>query len=230
VAREVVSAIGRARVVTASNVLAHVADQHDFMTGVAELLAPGGMFITENHDVYEVTAGLQIDTVYHEHLRFYSPATLGYLLSMHGFAVARVESVDTHGGSFRAWATRPEPDLQARAGRARDQLCRLLETASGEGKIYGVGAATRATPLIHFAGLGRWLDRIVEVPGSAKIGTMMPGTQIPVTDERDLAEDQPPTALLLAWHIADDLVPKLRAAGYRGKFIVPLPQARYYRG
>lgn len=229
-ARGIVSALGRARVVTASNVLAHVSDQHDFMTGVGELLAPGGTFITENHDVFEVISGLQIDTVYHEHLRYYSPATLGYLLSLHGFMIARMESVETHGGSFRTWAVQPEPDLQARAGRARAQLCRLVEAAAADGKVYGVGAATRATPLIHFAGLGRWLDRIVEVPGSAKIGTMMPGTQIPVVDERELIEAQPPTALLLAWHIADDLVPKLRAAGYLGKFIVPLPFARYYRG
>lgn len=229
-AREAVSALGRARVVTASNVLAHVSDPHDFMTGVAGLLAPRGMFVTENHDVYEIIQGLQIDTVYHEHLRYWSPATLGRLLAMHGFAVARTEPVGTHGGSFRTWALQPEPDLQARAGRARDQLCRLLETASEDGKIYGVGAATRATGLIHFAGLGRWLDRIVEVPGSAKIGTMMPGTQIPVTPESDLIADQPPYALLLAWHIGEDLVPKLRAAGYRGQFIIPLPRAGLYRG
>jgi hypothetical protein len=230
VARDVVSALGPARVITASNVLAHVSDQHDFMAGVTALLAPGGTFITENHDVYEVIAGLQIDTVYHEHLRYWSPATLGYLLNMHGFATALTEPVDTHGGSFRTWAVRRDQDLQARAGRARDQLCTLMEAAAANGKIYGIGAATRATPLIHFAGLGRWLDRIAEVRGSAKIGTMMPGTQIYVVDERELIEAQPPTALLLAWHIADDLVPALRAAGYKGKFIVPLPSARYYRG
>jgi SAM-dependent methyltransferase len=230
VARDIVSSLGHATVITASNVLAHVSDQHDFLAGVNALLAPGGTFITENHDAFEVVNGLQIDTVYHEHLRFYTPATLGYLLSMHGFTAARMESIDTHGGSFRTYAVRRRLDLQADAERTRDQLCRLLEAASEEGKIYGVGAATRATPLIHFARLGRWLDRIVEVPGSAKIGTMMPGTQIPVTDERDLTEDQPAFALLLCWHVADDVIPKLRAAGYRGKFIVPLPQPRIIHG
>jgi hypothetical protein len=105
-----------------------------------------------------------------------------------------------------------------------------MEIASEAGPVYGVGAATRATPLIHWAGLARWLRLVVEVPGHPKIGSTMPGTMIPVTDEKYLVEDQPPHALLLCWHVAADVVPKLRAAGYEGKFIVPLPQARIWHG
>jgi C-methyltransferase C-terminal domain/Methyltransferase domain/Putative zinc binding domain len=224
------SALGPARVITASNVLAHVADPHDFMEGISILLADGGTFVTENHDAASVIGGLQIDTVYHEHLRFFTPATLGRLLEMHGFLVTRTENIPTHGGSFRTWAIRSPQQLQARAETARDQLCRLLEVTSEKGEIWGVGASTRATPLIHFAGLGRWLKAIAEVPGSAKIGTKMPGTSIPVVDERWLIEAAPPAVLLLSWHIASDIVPKLRAAGYLGDVIIPLPAPRIYRG
>jgi len=229
-ARRITAALGQARVITASNVLAHVADQHDFMSGVAHLLAPGGTFITENHDLTAVINGLQIDTVYHEHLRFYSVASLGYLLSIHGFGAARIEEIPTHGGSFRTFATRLELDLQGRAGRAREELRRLLDFAAEDGAIWGVGAATRAGPLIHFAGLEAWLDAIAEVPGNAKIGRDFPGTSIPVVDEAGLTAAQPPWAVLLAWHIAPTLVPKLRAAGYTGQFIVPLPRPHIYRG
>jgi hypothetical protein len=230
VAGDIVSTLGRATVVTASNVLAHTGDVHDFLAGVQDVLDERGTFITENHDFASVVNGLQIDTVYHEHEMFFTPATLGRLLEQHGFTASRIEQIPVHGGSFRTWAVRCKPDLQARADTARDQLCRLMEIASEAGPVYGVGAATRATPLIHWAGLARWLRLVVEVPGHPKIGSTMPGTMIPVTDEKYLVEDQPPHALLLCWHVAADVVPKLRAAGYEGKFIVPLPQARIWHG
>jgi hypothetical protein len=105
-----------------------------------------------------------------------------------------------------------------------------MEKAVRAGPVYGIGATTRATPLIWWAGLAPYIDRICEVPGSARIGTVLPGTSIPVVDEAELIAAQPPHALLLSWHIAADIVPKLRAAGYRGTFIVPLPQARIWHG
>jgi len=229
-AGDIVKSLGRAQVVTASNVMAHVSDIHGFLDGVALVLNDNGTLICENHDFASVGAGLQIDTVYHEHLMYYTPATLGRLLEQHGFQVTRTENIATHGGSFRTYATRRPGNLQARADAARDQLCRLLETASEQGPVYGVGAATRATPLIHYAGLQKWLTMVVEVPGHPKIGTTIPGTLIPVVDEKALIEDAPPTALLLCWHVAGSVVPKLRAAGYEGRFIIPLPKAGYYRG
>jgi hypothetical protein len=229
-ARDCVKYAGQARVITACNVLAHCGDPHDFMEGVALLLADGGTFITENHDVASVTGGLQIDTVYHEHLRFYSAATLGRLLEMHGFLVTANERIPAHGGSLRTYAKIRPRNLQSRAETARDQLCRLLEMASEDGPVWGIGAATRATGLIHFAGLERWIHQIAEVPGSDKIGTCMPGTAIKVADEAEMIAARPPHAVLFAWHVADDIVPKLRAAGYEGWIILPLPKAMIYRG
>jgi hypothetical protein len=229
-AGDIAAWMGQARVITASNVMAHTGDIHGFLDGVATALAPDGTFICENHDFASVEAGLQIDTVYHEHLLYYTPPVLGRLLEQHGFMITRTEQIATHGGSFRVYAARRPGSLRDRAIAARDQLCRLLEIAGEDGPVYGVGAATRATPLIHYAGLERWLRLVVEVPGHPKIGSTIPGTMIPVVDEAALVSDAPPTALLLCWHVADSVVPKLRAAGYEGKFIVPLPQARYYRG
>jgi hypothetical protein len=226
-ARDLARLHGPAQVITASNVLAHVADPHDFMTGVGILLSSSGTFIAECHDWAAVVNGLQVDAVYHEHLRYYTPATLGHLLEMHGFLVSSAEAIPVHGGSFRMTAVRQHSEaLQVRAGRMASGLHALVARAREDGPVYGISAATRATGLIGYAGLAPYLDRVCEVPGSAKIGMTVPGTVIPVTDERDLIADQPPHALLFCWHIAASVAPKLRAAGYRGRFIVPLPEPR----
>jgi hypothetical protein len=219
---------GPARVVTACNVLAHVPDPHDFTAGVRVLLDDDGTFITENHDLASVTDGLQIDTVYHEHLRYYSPATLAFLLERHGFHVTSVQPTDTHGGSFRTTARMYKPDFPHRARVAATALRAMLwKIAVAEKKvIYGIGAATRATPLVYFSGIDGYISLVCEVHGSDKIGHCLPGTQVKVVDESRLYEDQPPYALLFAWHMADHIIPKLREAGYTGRFIVPLPEPR----
>jgi hypothetical protein len=90
-----------------------------------------------------------------------------------------------------------------------------------------VGAPSRASTLINYTGLDDSIvECVVEVEGSLKIGKNMPGTVIPVVEESHLYQDQPEYALLLSWHIADELIPKLASQGYRGKYIVPLPEPR----
>lgn len=223
-ARQLARYVGPARIITASNVLAHVPDPHDFLSGVSSLLDPDvGEFITENHDWASVVNGLQIDTIYHEHLRYYSVASLSHLLAMHGYLISQAIPVASHGGSFRVTARPQRRGLAARADTAKTQLRVLLHEARDDGPIYGIGAATRATPLIHYAGLEEYLACVCEVPGSDKIGRMMPGTSLPIVDEKQLITDQPPYALLFPWHLAASIVPVLREAGYQGKFIVPLP-------
>ena len=221
---------GPAKVITACNVLAHVPDPHDFLEGIDILLADDGVFITENHNWLSIVNGLQVDTIYHEHLRYYSVASLSWLLADHCFGIDSIEKIPTHGGSFRTYAVKEKPQLALRADNARGELRKLLYLAKREGPVYGIGACTRATPLIHYAQLEDYLTCVCEVPSSEKIGMTMPGTSIPVVDEARLIRDQPPYALLFAWHWADSIVPKLRAAGYRGKFITPLPRAMIYDG
>jgi len=108
------------------------------------------------------------------------------------------------------------------------KLYRLLDDVSGQGaRIYGIGAPSRAATMVNYVGLDDGIvSRVLEITGSHKIGKYMPGTLIPVVDEEQLFTDQPDYALLFSWHIADELVPKLRGRGYRGRFIVPLPEPR----
>ncbi len=239
-AAELVAQHGQAVVVIATNVLAHVPDPHDFLQGVKLLLADDGVFVTENHSLESVLNG-QWDTVYHEHVRYYQPPVLSRLLVENGLATQRVERIATHGGSFRLYAapdTRPtharrdpkgshkqHPSLQPDADKAAKALRAMLEKiVKREGRIYGVGATTRASALIHFADIADHLCCVVEVAGSEKIGKHMPGTTLQVRDEQELIDKQPEFALLFSWHIAGHIIPSLRAKGYHGKFIVPLPQ------
>src|SRR5204863_434899 len=122
-------------------------------------------------------------------------------------------------------------DFSRRVVRSKLQLHALLRDLLGAGaRMYGVGAPSRASTLINYAALDRgMLECVVEVTGSYKAGKYMPGTMIPVVDEARLFADQPELALLLSWHIAGELMPKLAARGFNGRYVVPLPD-RYFQG
>ena len=106
------------------------------------------------------------------------------------------------------------------------KLHALLNSIKNERKrIFGISSPSRASTLVNYVGLDQdIIECIVEIKGSHKIGKYMPGTRIPVLDESNLYSEQPEYALLFSWHIADELIPKLKELGYKGKFIVPLPE------
>jgi hypothetical protein len=106
-------------------------------------------------------------------------------------------------------------------------LSMLRELKEKGARVAGISAPSRASTLVNYVGLDEGLvEYVCEIPGSLKIGKCMPGTQIPVVDEARLYSDQPDCAIIFSWHIADELAPKLRAKGFRGKLITPLPVPR----
>lgn len=242
---------GEASVITAANVFAHIENIGDIVDAIAGLLTPNGVFISESHYLVSLIETLQYDTVYHEHLRHYSLTSLQYLLNLHGLEAIHARRIPTHGGSFRVYAARrgvhavrpsvgqilaEEEQLHAsgqwlgdfrrRVVQSKLDLLALLRDIKRRGeRLYGVGAPSRASTLINYVGLDDGiLDCVLEIRGSHKIGKYMPGTLIPVVEESRLFEQPPEYALLFSWHIAEELIGKLRAKGYRGKFIIPLPQ------
>lgn len=253
VARKVRNEHGPARVITATNCFAHIEDVHSITEGILELLGPKGVFISESHYLIGLLDRLQYDTIYHEHLRYYSLRSLRYLLEMHGLEVFHARYIPTHGGSIRVYAARKgeypvretvkqiidsEPHgtkMLERLNRFRHEvmisklrlMAMLYEIKNQGARVCGISAPSRASTLITYLGLDdAILDYVVEIKGSLKIGKYMPGTLIPVIEEGRLFEDQPEYALILSWHIADELAPKLRERGYKGKFIVPLTEPR----
>jgi hypothetical protein len=237
-------------------VFAHIEDVHSVLDGIQSLLGEDGVFISESHYLHSVIEGLQYDTIYHEHLRYYSLHSLAYLLEMHGLRPFHARPIPSHGGSIRVYAAAPgrypeqesvaamlrdETQMQSRGGlaefRRRVALSKLslqsqlLAARERGARVFGVGAPSRASTLINYVGLDDGIiDCVVEIPGSYKIGKYIPGTLIPVLDEAKLFEEQPEYALLFSWHIADELIPKLTDLGFKGDFIIPLPEPRIVRG
>jgi len=253
-AREVTREHGPARVVTAANCFAHIEDVHAIVDGIVEMLSPDGVFISESHYLIGLLDTLQYDTIYHEHLRYYSVASLKHLLEMHDLEVFHARPIPSHGGSIRVYAARrgvhsaqdsvrrmlaAEPRGEALAKRlatfrhdvmmSKLRLMTMLGELKGKGaRIAGISAPSRASTLVNYVGLDEAIiDYVCEVPGSLKIGKYMPGTEIPVVDETMLFSDQPDAAVIFSWHIADELAPKLKAKGFRGKLITPLPVPRF---
>ena len=253
VAREVKREHGPASVVTAANCFAHIEDVHAIVDGIVEMLKDGGVFISESHYLIGLLDTLQYDTVYHEHLRYYSVASLKHLLEMHDLEVFHARPIPSHGGSIRVYAARrgshavqesvrrmlaSEPRGEALAKRLVDfkrdvilsklRLLSMLRDLKERGaRIAGISAPSRASTLVNYVGLDEGLiDYVCEIPGSLKIGKYMPGTGIPVVDEAKLFSDQPDCAVIFSWHIADELAPKLKAKGFHGQLITPLPVPR----
>ena len=250
-AAKVVSAHGRAKIVTATNVFAHIENIHQIVASIVSMLDDDGMFVSESHYLLALVETLQYDTIYHEHLRYYSMQSLRYLLEMHGLEIVHAKRIPTHGGSIRVYAARrgqrpvqpsvaellaaEERELtwegfmsfRRRVSQNKLDLMALLQDVRTKGaRVYGVGAPSRASTLVNYVGLDdSIIDCVLEIQGSYKIGKLMPGTLIPVVEESKLFEDQPEYALLFSWHIADELITKLTARGFRGRFIVPLPTA-----
>lgn len=253
VAREVTREHGAASVVTAANCFAHIEDVHAIVDGIVEMLKPGGAFISESHYLIGLLDTLQYDTVYHEHLRYYSVTSLKHLLGMHDLEVFHVRPIPSHGGSIRVYAAkrgaytvqdsvsrmlaaepRGEAIVKRLASFRRDvvlsklRLISMLRDLKEKGaRIAGISAPSRASTLVNYVGLDEGIiDYVCEIPGSLKIGKCMPGTRIPVVDEARLFSDQPDCAVIFSWHIADELAPKLKAKGFRGQLITPLPAPR----
>lgn len=251
-ARDVVGEFGKAKVITAANVFAHMENLDDIMTGILTMMTDDGVFISESHYLMSLLETVQYDTIYHEHLRYYSVHSLQYLLNKHGLEIFHVKRIPTHGGSIRVYAARPgqyavresvartleEEDadtfeqqlenFKQRVVQSKLDLYTLLADIKREGgRIHGIGAPSRASTLINYVGLdAEILDYVLEVPGSYKTGKYMPGTMIPCIEETVLFEAQPDYAMMLSWHIADEIMPKLKGKGFQGDFIIPLPSPR----
>lgn len=255
-AHDILKKHGRAKVVTATNVFAHMINPLGALSGIAALLSRDGVFISESQYVMDILEKLEFDTIYHEHLRFYSLETLQNLLSRGGFSVVDAERISAAGGSIRAYAQLGKRPMSQRAlellreerrkglnrkkvfqefadktGEAKLNLLNLLVKLRREGKrIIGLGAPARANPLLNYMHIDTdVVEYLAERKDSPKIGLMSPGTHIPIREEEKIFRDKPDYILVLSWHIGKELMKKIRERGYRGSFILPLPLPRIMR-
>jgi len=248
----VVASYGKAKLITACNVFAHVPKMNELMRNIKNLLTEDGIFISESHYFADLVDSYQFDTIYHEHLRYYTVGFLKRFLESHGMEIFRVDRIGTHGGSIRVWAsnagkTKIQDSVQnalsfemaknldatktlqlfgEKVCEWRHKFRGLIADIKMNGhSIYALGAPSRASTLISFCGLTNLeISGIGEIQGSAKIGKYMPGTRIPVLEESLILDKNPEYILLLSWHISEILIANLKMQGYRGKIIIPLPE------
>jgi len=250
-AKNVASDYGRAKVITATNVFAHMAPLGEVVRGIAALLDKDGVFITESHYLLDVIQTGQFDTVYHEHIRTYSLKSLVVLFSYYDMEVFNVRRAERYGGNIRAYVarkgTRPiSPEVQklldlelssglfdpktyvkfrSRVAENRDKFMTLAYQARSKGqRMVGNSCPGRCATLLNYYGVTRDLmPYLAEQPASLKLGMYLPGKHIPIVDNRVLIEEQPDYVVLLAWHYAKPITEQLRARGLKSKFVMPLP-------
>lgn len=240
---------GKAKLITATNVFAHIDNVENVIKNVKKLLDKDGVFISESHYLISLLQTVQYDTIYHEHMRYYSLTSLDYLFKKFNLKIFYVKKIPTHGGSIRVYVTNNQDkkrhssvtkilnyekqylnlksfnEFKRKVVLSKISLYSLLKNLiSKNKKIFGVGAPSRAATLVNYVGLNEdILKYILEIKGSYKIGKYMPGTNIPIVEESILKKEKPDYLLLLSWHISESLIKIFRKKGYKGKFIIPLP-------
>jgi SAM-dependent methyltransferase len=249
----ILSAKGKARVVTGTNVFAHVDDLDGLVRAVRELLSDDGLFVIEAPHACTLLQHLAYDTIYHEHLSYISLTPLIAFFARHDMSVVEVEELPIHGGSLRIYVGkgRQTPSANVTALLAREsvelapdgelvtgfagrveanrmQLSWLLHSLKHEGKrLAAVSAPAKGMTLLNYVGIGRNLLDFVTEKSTLKIGRFTPGGHLPVVPDSALHEQRPDYALLLAWNFAEEIMKNLD--GYRqrgGRFIVPIPEPR----
>jgi len=256
VAEQIAASAGQARVITANNVFAHIADLEEVVSGIKRLLTSDGVFVFEAQYLKDLLEKNLFDIVYHEHLFYYHVAPLKRFFAERGMGLFDVERLPVHGGSIRVFvqlaggphvagaelgaliaaesaaglnSNRPYEEFFQRVEHNKQETRRMLAELKAAGKrIVGYGAPAKATTLLHFYGIGKeTLDYIVDDDKKFKQGRFMPGSHIPIVPPERLAEDRPDYCLILAWNFAEPIVKNnAEFTNNGGRFMIPAPIPR----
>jgi SAM-dependent methyltransferase len=243
---------GRADLLIANNVLAHVPDLNDFVEGMRIALAPRGTITIEFPHLLQIMRFSQFDTIYHEHYSYLSLLTVQRALAAHGLDVVDVEELPTHGGSLRVYARHAGAEVAASVEAILDDergfgldrietyrqfadgvrackraLLQFLIAARADGKrVAGYGAPAKASTLLNYCGARTdFIDYTVD-RSPHKQGLYLPGTRIPIFGPEKIAETRPDYVLVLAWNLRDEIMSQMaHIRDWGGRFVIPIPRA-----
>ncbi len=241
----------KADLILGNNVFAHAPDTNDFVAGLRALLKPGGRIVLEFPYAAEFIEKGEFDTIYHEHVFYFSLTALAPLFERHGLSIFAMERLKIHGGSLRLFAgitgehgeqpsvgalLREEREkglatlayyqgFASRVLELRGRLRALLHDLKAQGKsVAAYGASAKGSTLLNFFGLGAEMIAFVADRSRYKQGRLTPGTHLPIVPPQKLAEAQPDYTLLLTWNFAEEIMAQQKAYRDRGgKFIIPIP-------
>jgi SAM-dependent methyltransferase len=251
-AAKIVAEHGHADLVVANNVLAHVPDPHGFVAALGTLAGERGEVVVEVPYLRELVERLEFDTIYHEHLSYFTLTSLARLLERHELGIVDVERLPVHGGSLRivasrsgttapsvpqlladerAWGVENQAPLAAFAEGVRSLRRELHELVAGlvesGSSVAAYGAAAKGVVLANVCGLDSELIDFVVDRNPHKQGKLLPGVRIPVRPPEELGRQRPDYCLLFAWNLTDEILDQ--QTSYRkqgGRFIAPLPAPR----
>ena len=243
----------QADLMAANNVLAHVPDINDFSAGFALLLKPHGVATFEFPHVMQLINYNQFDTIYHEHFSYLSFTSVAQIFNTNGLSVFDVEELVTHGGSLRVFAQRKDTGIQTVSERVtelmekeasagmnhkeyykgfqqhadkikNDFLSFLLDAKSKGEKVAAYGAAAKGNTLMNYSGIRPDLIKFVVDKNPAKQNKYMPGSRIPIVDEKFLQMEKPDYVVILPWNLKDEIIHQLDyILEWGGKFVTAVP-------
>lgn len=257
-ARRLVAAGKSADLIVANNVLAHVPDINDFITGFATLLKPDGVASFEFPHLLQLVKQNQFDTIYHEHFSYLSLTAICRIFEQNGLNVFDVDELPTHGGSLRVYARRSDTGRHEITGRIEalratevkagithpifyerfqekaeriknDFLAFLIEARRSRKTVAAYGAAAKGNTLMNYAGIRPDLILFVVDRNPAKQGKFMPGSRIPIVDENCLRSNEPEYVVIFPWNLAQEIIQQLEYVGeWGGKFVTVIPELRVF--
>jgi 2-polyprenyl-3-methyl-5-hydroxy-6-metoxy-1,4-benzoquinol methylase len=251
------AADGKADLIIANNVIAHVPDLSDFVGGLKLLLRDGGTITVETLYLLRLLDARGWDTIYHEHFSYFTVHSARALLNAHGLRLFDVEELPTHGGSLRLYACHDEDErssaqrvddmlrLEERRGlqdietylafgdvvRAdkRQILSRLISAKDDGKRIAGYGASVKANTMTNYCGIGSdFIDYCCE-RDPAKQGRVLPGSDLPIFAPDQLKDDRPDFVFIFPWHHREQIMEQLSfVRNWGGRFLVRTPDLRVF--
>ena len=243
----------QADLTAANNVLAHVPDVNDFVSGFVILLKPNGVATFEFPHLLQLIQHTQFDTIYHEHFSYLSLTAVSHIFDSNGLQVFDVEELPTHGGSLRVYAQRKDtgnhPEMhsvnemlvkeltvgmkepkyyenfQTKANKIKDDLLQfLIEVKRSNKTVMAYGAAAKGNTLLNYAGVRPDLLPTVVDLNPNKQNKYMPGSRIPIVNESDIKKCQPDYVLILPWNLRDEVEEQLSyIREWGGQFVTAVP-------
>ncbi len=255
IAKDIIANYQIPKIITATNVFAHMAALGSFMAGIRLLLDKQNFFIFENHYIVNILNENQYDSIYHEHIRSYSLKSLEVLFEMYDMKILDCEVVDRYGGSIRVIVSDKSNNFKVsnnvsnllkfeknfglfdqkvwenfslNVKKTKEDLMNLALDAKENGKrLVGKSCPGRCSTLINYVGLDKTLmPYISEQNTSLKLGKYLPGKHIPIVSDDILLKDNPDYIIIFAWHYGTEIIQYLKKMGLKSKFILPLPNVK----